>query len=284
MKRLLSIELQKIWQNKASKVLTIIYFLSLTLLATIALIEFEFGPFKFRAAESGFFNFPYIWHFTTYVASWLKIFLAVIIVSMIANEYSYGTLKQNLIDGMSKKEFLLSKIYTILLFSAVSTVLVFIISLILGLKYSSFTEVGIIFSDLEYLFAYFLKHVAFFSFCLFLALLIKRSAFTLGFIFVWFLGENVGHAILKYKILGYKHSDKNTAVIDWVKDALPLESMSNLIVEPFSRLSFIKSVTKTVGTSIEKNYNVEPIFIAIVLFWTALFLFLSFKILKKRDL
>ena len=86
---------------------------------------------------------------------------------MIANEYSYGTLKQNLIDGMSKKEFLLSKVYTILVFSLVSTILVFVISLILGLKYSSFTEMGIIFSDLEYLFAYFLKHVAFFSFCLF---------------------------------------------------------------------------------------------------------------------
>lgn len=284
MKRLLSIELQKIWQNRASKVLTIIYFLSLTLLASIALIEFDFGPFKFKAAESGFFNFPYIWHFTTFVASWLKIFLAVIIVSMIANEYSYGTLKQNLIDGMSKKEFLLSKIYTIFLFSAVSTVVVFVISLILGLKYSSFTEVGIIFSDLEYLFAFFLKHVAFFSFCLFLALLIKRSAFTLGFIFVWFLGENVGHAILKYNILGYKPGDKDTVVIDWVKDVLPLESMSNLIKEPFSRLSFIKSVTKTVGASIEKNYDVQPITVAIVIFWTSLFLFLSFYILKKRDL
>ena len=106
MKRLLSIELQKIWQNKASRILTIIYFLSLSLLATVALIEFDFGIFKFEAAKSGFFNFPYIWHFTTYIASWLKIFLAVIIVSMIANEYSYGTLKQNLIDGMSKKEFL----------------------------------------------------------------------------------------------------------------------------------------------------------------------------------
>ena len=152
--RLLSIELQKIWQNRSSKILTIIYFLSLTLLATIALVEFEFGPFKFKAAESGFFNFPYIWHFTTYVSSWLKIFLAVIIVSMIANEYSYGTLKQNLIDGMSKKEFLLSKIYTIILFSLISTILVFGISLILGLKYSSFTEMSIIFSDLEYLFAF----------------------------------------------------------------------------------------------------------------------------------
>jgi len=282
--RLLSIELQKIWQNRSSRILTIIYFLSLTLLATIALIEFEVGPFKVRAAESGFFNFPYIWHFTTYVASWLKIFLAVIIVSMIANEYSYGTLKQNLIDGMSKKEFLLSKIYTILLFSVVSTVFVFLISLILGLKYSSFTEASIIFSDLEYLFAYLLKHVAFFSFCLFLGLLIKRSAFTLGFIFVWFLAENAGHAILKYQILGYKHGDKDTVVIDWVKDVLPLESMSNLIVEPFTRLNFVKSVTSTVGANFENNYDVQPINVAIVLFWTSLFLFLSFYILKKRDL
>lgn len=282
--RLLSIELQKIWQNRASKILTIVYFLSLTLLATVALIEFEFGPIKVRAAESGFFNFPYIWHFTTYMASWLKIFLAVIIVSMIANEYSYGTLKQNLIDGMSKKEFLLSKIYTIILFSIVSTILVFIISLILGLKYSSFTEASIIFSDLEYLFAYFLKHVAFFSFCLFLALLIKRSAFTLGFIFVWFMGENVGHAILKYEILDYSPKDKDTVVIDWVKDVLPLESMANLIVEPFTRLNFVKSVSSTVGATFENNYDVQPINVAIVLFWTTLFLFLSFYILKKRDL
>ncbi len=282
--RLLSIELQKIWQNRSSRILTIIYFLSLTLLATVALIEFEFGPIKVRAAESGFFNFPYIWHFTTYVASWLKIFLAVIIVSMIANEYSYGTLKQNLIDGMSKKEFLLSKVYTIILFSIVSTVFVFIISLILGLKYSSFTESGIIFSDLEYLFAYFLKHVAFFAFCLFLGLLIKRSAFTLGFIFVWFLGENIGHAILKYQILGYTHLDKDTTPVDFLKTLFPLESMSNLIVEPFTRLNFVKSVTTTVGATIEKNYDVQPINVAIVIFWTSLFLFLSFYILKKRDL
>lgn len=284
MKRLLAIELQKIWQNKASRILTIVYFLSLSLLATVALIEFDFGVFKFEAAKSGFFNFPYIWHFTTFIASWLKIFLAVIIVSMIANEYSYGTLKQNLIDGMSKKEFLLSKVYTILVFSFVSTTLVFIISLILGLKYSSFTEIGIIFSDLEYLFAYFLKHVAFFSFCLFLALLIKRSAFTLGFIFVWFLGENIGHAILKYQILGYTHLDKDTTPIDFLKKLFPLESMSNLIVEPFTRLNFVKSVTTTVGATIEKNYAVEPVSIVIVLFWTCLFLLLSFYILKKRDL
>lgn len=185
---------------------------------------------------------------------------------------------------MSKKEFLLSKVYTIFLFSGISTLFVFGISLVLGLKYSSYTEMSIIFSDMSYLFAYFLKHVAFFSFCLFLALLIKRSAFTLGFIFVWFLGENVGHAILKYQILGYKPQDKNTEVIDWVKDVLPLESMSNLITEPFTRLNFVKSVSNTVGATFDKNYQVQPIFVAIVLFWTLLFIFLSYLTLKKRDL
>jgi ABC-2 type transport system permease protein len=282
--RLLSIELQKIWQNTASRILTIIYFLSLTLLATIALVEFDFGFIKFEAAKSGFFNFPYIWHFTTFMASWLKIFLAVIIVSMIANEYSYGTFKQNLIDGMSKKEFLLSKIYTIILFSLISTVLVFIISLVLGLKYSSFTETGIIFSDLEYLFAYFLKHVAFFSFCLFLALLIKRSAFTLGFIFVWFLAENIGHAILKYQILGHTHLDKDNTFVDYLKTFFPLESMYNLIVEPITRLNFVKSVGNTVGADFSKDYSVHFESVVIVLVWTFIFMFLSYKIIKKRDL
>jgi len=52
---------------------------------------------------------------------------------MMANEYSYGTLKQNLIDGMSKKEFILSKFITVVAFSIVSTLFVFITSLILGL-------------------------------------------------------------------------------------------------------------------------------------------------------
>ncbi len=60
--------------------------------------------------------------------------------------------------------------------------------------------------------------------------------------------------------------------------------MSNLIVEPFTRLNFVKSVSNTVGATIEKNYQVQPIFIAIVLAWTIIFILTSYYILKKRDL
>ena len=98
MKRLLQIELIKLWNNRASKALIYGYFILLTSIALIAAIKFDIGPIKFHLAEQGIFNFPYIWHFNTFVAALLKIFLAIIIVSMMSNEYTYKTIKQNLID------------------------------------------------------------------------------------------------------------------------------------------------------------------------------------------
>lgn len=201
MKRLLSIEFQKIWKNRASRILTIGYFVILSFIAMIASIKFDIGNFKIHFAEMGIFNFPFIWHFNTWIASVLKFFLAIVIVSMIANEYSYGTLKQNLIDGMSKKEFILSKFLTILALSFFSTVFIFVLSLVLGYSFSSYNELGIVFSDLDYLLAYFVNLVGFFSLCLFLAVLIKRSAFALGFLFIWFLVEKFPIHISNLKFL-----------------------------------------------------------------------------------
>lgn len=282
MKRLLSIELQKIWKNRASRVLTITYFVLLTLLSLIASIKFDIGPIHIQLADQGIFNFPYIWHFNTYIAALLKIFLAVVIVSMMANEYSYGTLKQNLIDGMSKKEFVLSKFLTVVLFAGISTLFVFVVSLILGLSFSDFNEPGIIFSELEYLLAYFIKLVGFFSFCLFIGILIKRSAFSLGFLCLWYIIENISYPIIKYGIL--RENNTHETFIDKFYTFLPLESISNLIVEPFTRLKFVKTLETQVGVSNLKDYDVHWYSLVIVLVWISIFIFLSHYIIKKRDL
>ena len=278
MKRLLSIELQKIWKNKASRVLTLTYFILLTFIALIASIKFDLGVFKLHLAEMGIFNFPFIWHFNTYIASILKLFLAIVIVSMMANEYSYGTLKQNLIDGMSKKEFILSKFLTILLFAFASTVFIFILSLILGFSFSSYTEIGIVFSDLDYLLGYFIKLIGFFSFCLFLGILVKRSAFALGFLLVWNIIEGILKGILTYKIF------PDSTIATYITQFFPLESMSNLIVEPFSRLSVVKSIGTKIGIENIKDYGVHFWSILIVLAWTLIFNLLSYRLLKNRDL
>lgn len=278
MKRLLAIELQKIWKNRASRVLTISYFVILSFIALIASINIKIGSFQLHFAEMGIFNFPFIWHFNTYIAAILKFFLAIVIVSMMANEYSYGTLKQNLIDGMSKKEFVLSKFLTVVLFAFVSTFFVFVMSLILGYSFSSYTELSIVFSDMGYLLAYFVKLVGFFSLCLFLGVLVKRSAFAIGFIFVWFLVEKISYLTLKFDIFN------RDPRVDQVYAFMPLESMSNLIVEPFTRLSVIKNIQTAVGDTNVKDYSVHFSSIFIVLVWTTLFIFLSYKIIKKRDL
>ena len=283
MKRLLSIEFQKIWKNKASKVLLIAYFVLLSFIALIASIKFSIGSFEIRIADQGIFNFPYIWHFNTYIAALFKIFLAIVIVSMMANEYTYGTLKQNLIDGLSKKEFIISKFIVVVTFALASTVFIFIMSLILGYSFSSYNEIGIVFSDLEYLLAFFIKLVAFFSFCLFIGILVKRSAFALGFIFIWFIAENIFYWILKFGILGGDDKTKNLG--DTIIQFFPIESMSNLIKEPFSRLSAIKTIEATIGgAKAVKDYSIDFSQISIVVIWIAIFIYASYYILKKRDL
>lgn len=124
MQRLLAIEYNKLRYSRSSRILIIAYFVLITFIALIASIEFNIGKIEFRVADQGIFNFPYIWHFNTYIAAVLKLFLAIVIVSMMSNEYSNRTIKQNLIDGLSKKEFVLSKFLTVLVFSAVSTIFV----------------------------------------------------------------------------------------------------------------------------------------------------------------
>lgn len=278
MKRLLSIELQKIWKNRASRVLTLSYFIILSFIALIASIKFNLGVIQIHVAEMGIFNFPFIWHFNTYIAAILKLFLAIVIVSMMANEYSYGTLKQNLIDGMSKKEFILSKFLTVVLFAGASTVFVFLMSLILGLSFSSYTEFGIIFTGLEYIVAYFVKLVGFFSFCLFLGILVKRSAFALGFLMVWNILEGIAKGILSFKLF----PEGNTS--SYISQFFPLESMSNLILEPFTRLSAVKSIGTQIGIENIKDYGVHWYGILIVMAWIVIFMLMSYKLLEKRDL
>jgi ABC-type transport system involved in multi-copper enzyme maturation permease subunit len=278
MLRLLNIELQKIRYNKAARILTIVYFVLITFIALIASIEFNFGDINFRVADQGIFNFPFIWHFNAYMAAILKIFLAIVIVSMMSNEYSYLTLKQNLIDGLSKKEFVLSKFITVVLFAAISTVFLFAVSLTLGLSFSDYTELGIIFRDLEYLLAYFIKLVAFFSFCLFLGVLVKRSAFALGFLIIWFILEKIGFVILKWQV--FKDSD----MAETISQFFPLEAMSNLIKEPFTRLGAVQSAANQLGEAFDKNYDVEWHTLLITVVWTGLFVFWSYSILKRRDL
>lgn len=257
--------------------LIISYFALLTSIALVAAIKFDIGPIKFHLADQGIFNFPYIWHFNTFITAFFKLFLAIVIVSMMSNEYSNKTIKQNLIDGLSKKEFILSKFLTVITFALVSTIFVFIVSLIWGLVYSDFNELSIIFTDLEFLLAFFVKLTGFFSFCLFLGVLVKRSAFALGFLILWQVFEGIFRGIIRWKFF-----DGETT--DTIMGFFPLQAMFNLIKEPFSRLGAVQSVANQMGEKLALDYYIHWYEIVIVLAWIAIFIYGSYAILKRRDL
>ncbi|WP_179336599.1 ABC transporter permease [Winogradskyella ludwigii] len=275
MLRLVQIEFQKLWLNKVSLVLIFISFiLPFTVLILSSIKINFFGFFTLELGELGIFNFPIIWHITTFFASYFKFFFAIVVVSMIGNEYSNKTLKQNLIDGLSKKEFVLSKFYTIVFFSLCATLLIGVATFVIGMYYSSYTEATIIFREVEFLLAYFVKLVGFFSLCLFFGMLLKRSAFALAFLVILYIFEWIVFWVSVY-IFGTVDAAFK------VKSFMPLESMYNLINQPIQRIVMTKFPEKA---DIMYDYGVHWYEIAIVLGWTAIFIFLSYRLLKKRDL
>ncbi|MEN8886781.1 MAG: ABC transporter permease subunit [Winogradskyella sp.] len=275
MLRLIQLELQKLWLNKVSRILIFISFiLPFTVLILSSIKINFFGFFTLELGDLGIFNFPIIWHITTFFASYFKFFFAIVVVSMIGNEYSNKTLKQNLIDGLSKKEFILSKFYTIVFFSLCATVLIGVATFLIGLYYSSYTEASIIFREFDFLLAYFVKLVGFFTLCLFFGMLVKRSAFALGFLVVLY--------IVEWIVFGAAYKAFDDADMAFrVKNFMPLESMYKLIDQPFQRIIMTKFPEKG---DLVYDYAVHWHEIAIVLGWTAIFVFLSYQLLKKRDL
>jgi len=279
MKRLLDIEFHKFKYSKSSKVLTIIYLVIVVLLMFTGLIEVTINNFTGSLSDLGIFDFPYVYHLSTYMVSFLKIFIAIVIVSLTASEYSNRTLKQNLIDGLSKKELILSKFYLALVLALLTTLLVFLVSLSLGLVFSDYTEATAIFSNLDYFLGFFVSHLLFFCFCLFAGILVKKSAFALGFIFVWWVFEGI------LRLISYGIDLKmDVQTYTYLENILPLESASLLIVEPFSKVSIVKGGIETLSGTFEKDYGVHWYNVLVCFVWSALFIYWAYALLKRRDL
>jgi ABC-2 type transport system permease protein len=285
--RLFLIEYYKLVKSRSSVLLITAYFFFLTLIAAIAAIKFDIGPIQFHLAEQGIFNFPFIWHFNTFIAAFFKLFLAVVIVSMVSNEYSNRTLKQNLIDGLSKKEFIASKLIMVVVFSALSALFVALISAILGGIYSDYTEWSLIMLDLQFLGLYFLKLIGFFSLCLFLGILIKRSAFALGVLIVLGIAEQIAFGIggeLLYEFMTFEEKSDAFALAQEIKSFFPLQASFNLIHEPFTRLSAVQSVVKELGETMELDYYTSAKEIGLASLYAFLYIWGSYKLIQRRDL
>jgi ABC-type transport system involved in multi-copper enzyme maturation permease subunit len=209
-----------------------------------------------------------------------KIFLGCIIVFSITQEFTNRMFKQNIIDGLSKKEFLLSKVLTIVTYSLVSTVVVAIISYGLGMAYSEETSSTVVFKEIYFIGNYFLKLVTFFSFFMFLSILFRNAIFVFLSFFVWWVIESVLKGIEFFMLIKNVKPEEQQLVAAksfFITDYLPLAAMDKLIPNPAMRTT----LAKMTGSQFKYDYPFDILLTCII--YTLLFIGLSYLILKKRD-
>lgn len=280
MLKLLKLEYYKNLNYRPFKVFTILYFAILIALLFIGLVDLKIFGNPINLKEQGIYNFPEIWNFTTWIVALLKIFLGLIIVFSISQEFSNRMFKQNTIDGLSRKEFISSKLLTITIFTIISTLIVFVITMFLGYKYSKVTDSAKVFEEMFFIGNYFLKLFTFFCFLMFLSVLLRKSVFVFLAFFVFWITESILIGVESFTRLQGLTQQQRIDVAQnsfFFTKLLPLESMSNLIPNPLIRLN----LAKMMGLKYEFTYPTESLIACIV--WSAIFIFGSYWILKKRD-
>jgi ABC-type transport system involved in multi-copper enzyme maturation permease subunit len=264
---LLKIDLKKLTNYRTFWVVCGLYFLTLAFV-TASGMEFlkwlasfveGFGQ-KINIDRIPLYHFPDVWQNLVYISGFFKIVLAIMVVISITNEYQYRTIRQNIIDGMSRWEFLKSKILTNVLFSLMSVTMVFVIALVTGMIYSPQLVLSDIFSDLEFFPAYFLEIFAFLSYALMLGIFVQRSGLTI----ILLLLSHMIEALIKVNI----HDP-----FRWLRDFFPMQAISNLVSLPFARYAF---------QEIQDYVAITAVLIALV--WTFLFNYFSYLRLRKSDI
>jgi ABC-type transport system involved in multi-copper enzyme maturation permease subunit len=214
------------------------------------------------------YDFPDIWQHTTYLGSFVKVLLGFIVIISVNNDMTYNTLRQNIIDGISKREFLISKLMLIIFLATISTLLLFIAGLINGSIYSHVQGVRFIFDELEFLAAYCFDIVVYCSLAFLLALVIKKSGFAIITLFLYTLMfEPIIGLILEHH--PYTEGTFWSSIVPF----FPIRSLNDLIPVPFSKYIF---------REIEDNVPIKAI--AISMGWLTIYLATIFYVLTKRDL
>ena len=77
------------------------------------------------------FTFPDVWQTVAFISS-IFVFLLVVVIMFITNEYTYKTHRQNIIDGWSREDFLMSKMIDVIIICLLATVLYILTTTVIG--------------------------------------------------------------------------------------------------------------------------------------------------------
>ena len=270
--RLLKIEFKKITTYKVFWVMIGIYLAALFFVfyGFPSLIDYfaaKSNSPEFKLLKNFLYNFPDIWQNLSWIASlrlFIKVLLAIIVIVLITNEYSYSTIRINIMNGLSRADFLKSKIYLIFFFSMVVTLFLIISVVILGLLFSPIHTFSAMAGKLMFVVGYFVETFSYLVFAFMIGLLVKRTGFAVSLLFVYPIIELIVQQKVPEKIRPY----------------LPVNALNHIIRTPNTSVIQYHSPKDT----IELQTFVAGQDILVALIYTAIFIYVCYIVLKKRDL
>lgn len=274
--KLLRIEFKKIRTYKAFWILTGLYFIFLA--AGILLAEFMINhmvnnvnqrmPIPFP--HIAIYYFPDVWQNVTFFASirYVLIFPAIIMIILITNEFTYKTIRQSIINGMSKYEFLVSKLLIILLMAVIITVILAVGTFFIGLAHSGFSEVNFFSKGLPFLSGFFICLVCYMVYAFFCGFIMRNTGLAIAIFTLYSL--IIEPVIYFFFRAPFMFENK-------IYTYLPVNAVIRLTEYPA-----IPMLKKMMGLELQNNVSLIACLIPIG--YAAIMIGIVFWVMKRKDL
>lgn len=171
-----SIILNEITKTLSYRAFQVIILLHFTLFFLVVLVTSRMDITIPGFSTETLYQFPNIWEFFPWIASWFNLLLAILIIIMTGNEYAFRTFRQHVVDGLSRIQLLSGKGFLILMVAVYSVLMVLLFSLVFGFIFSSDYSDGAFVKKTYILLVYFVQAIAYMSAGFCLAVLFRNTA------------------------------------------------------------------------------------------------------------
>ena len=266
---LLKLEWHKWRKNRLMQILLLAYLIflpaSIFLGKKIPLDEVPMAP-----SQDIFFQFPTMWKFLGYAGNWITFFVfGFMAVQLITSEYSYKTFRQNLITGLTRTQFFLSKLQLITVLSLFATIYFLAVGFVIGYMHLDGGEVSNYFEDSGTAFRYFLMVFGYMVFGFFIGTFIRRSGIA---IITYFSYIMVVELILRWLIHVrlFKNKSMHFYPMNAVEDLMPLPfgDVADGFIQEY-QFSFFLTFQEAISTT---------------LVYSGIFLLLIFLKIRRSDI
>lgn len=254
MKNLITIEWMKLRRLMTMKVILIIYAALVPLIFwLLSFFSISMGPGMEWSFPATIYEFPEVYNYVAYIASFFNLMIGVIVIVFTTNELKYKTQRQNVIDGLSKRAVIMAKLYVVFLLALAISLYTFLVSVVFGAING---DIGELFNGVQHIGAYFVSTFGYFIFAFFFANLVRLPAL----------------AIVLYLVSTTVEGLAGFLTTNIYVQFFPLSTFSDLVPIPILPEGAPDFMWGQGGR------------VLLALLYISIFVFISYRVIKKRDI